>query len=337
MYRVVSLFAGIGGICLGFNSTILNGEQAAKVIWANEIDSHSCLTYQLNFGNNNLWQGDINEINEKIPFVDILTGGVPSEVFNSEGNHNGYDRTRKTLFGEFFRFIRDHKPRAVLLENVKDLLNHDNGNTLRIIKESLYEEGYIIAQHIFNSSEYGNVPQKRERIYLVGFLDLRVFDEYMRNPILPIELTRTIQDIIEPEERKDESFYFTSKSQYFDLLRKNVINSNELYNLPSIYMRENLNNSCPKLIEKMIAGGHNVPIVLDQHGIRKITPREALSLQGFPEAFLFPKGLALSHLYSQARNSATVPVVQRIAQNMVNALYYYDRINQSVSEYAHTE
>ena len=163
--KVASLFAGIGGICYGFK------QAGAKIVWANEIDRDACKTYRYNFGDSYLVEGDIKNIGPNdIPDIDILNGGFPCQAFSIAGYQKGFNDERGNLFFEIVRIIKVKKPRAILLENVKNLETHDNGNTFKVIKNELEKLGYHVHHKVLNTMDYGNVPQNRERIYIVGFL-----------------------------------------------------------------------------------------------------------------------------------------------------------------------
>ncbi len=246
MYTVGSLFAGIGGICSGF-------EQAgAKVIWANEIDKNACLTYKTNFKDVNLIQGDIMELDAKtLPKVDILVAGFPCQPFSIAGFQKGFNDERGNLFFDVLRFISDIKPKAFLLENVKNLASHDKGNTLKVIKECLKEEGYYIDYKIMNTCEYGGIPQNRERIYIVGFKEESDFCDFKFPE--KIELNKTILDIVNTNQEVDKKYYYNNAKCYNEL-KENMKNTDTLYQWRRIYVRENKNKLCPTLTANMGTG-----------------------------------------------------------------------------------
>lgn len=310
--RVASLFAGIGGICYGFM------QAGAQIVWANEIDKDACKTYRHNFGGEYLAEGDIKEVNpDDIPEIDILNGGFPCQAFSVAGYRKGFDDERGNLFFEITRILEYKRPKAILLENVKNLEGHDKGNTFRIIKEQLELLGYHVHHKVLNTMEYGNVPQNRERIYIVGFLSEEAYAnfEYPK----PVELTKTIHDIIDITEKKPLGLYYEN-SKYYPELVKTMTKKDTVYQWRRVYCRENKSNVCPTLTANMGTGGHNVPLILDNFGIRKLTPEECVGFQGFPEEFEFPKDISNASKYKQAGNSVSVPVIKRIAENMIKAL-----------------
>lgn len=315
-YTVGSLYAGIGGICLGFIKA------GAEILWANEYDEYACITYQKNF-NHNLFEKDIWKLSPRnLKKIDILTAGFPCQPFSLAGYQKGFEDERGNHFYRILYFLETMKPKAVFLENVKHLNGHDNGNTLSIITSELKKINYEVKIKIMNTSEYGNLPQNRERIFIVGFRNTRKgINPYIEKFKFPskTKLTRTIQRILE-KNAVEEKYYYREDKYNFNQLRDRVIDGNTFYQWRRIYVRENKNNLCPTLTANMGTGGHNVPIILDRNGIRKLTPRECFNFQGFPLKFKLPKEIPNSQLYKQAGNSVSIPVVRRIAKRIIKAL-----------------
>jgi DNA (cytosine-5)-methyltransferase 1 len=312
MYRVISLFAGIGGICLGFK------QAGAQVIWANEIDSAACVTYRTNLGSDYLVEGDIRKIEATtIPDFDILTAGFPCQAFSVAGYRKGFEDDRGNVFFEIVRILEEKKPAAILLENVKNLGSHDSGRTFRIILAELDRLGYKVKHKVLNTMEFGNIPQNRERIYIVGFQNQFSYDNFEFPE--KIDLSNSIGDLIDMSVHQSERYYYNN-SVYFDQLKSQINRQDTVYQWRRVYLRENKNNVCPTLTANMGTGGHNVPLILDNHGIRKLTPEECLKFQGFPEWFKYPENISHGSKYKQAGNSVSVPVVERIARNMIQSL-----------------
>ena len=209
-------------------------------------------------------------------------------------------------------------PDCFLLENVKNLRSHDNKNTYTVIVEYLMHRGYFIDDSVLDAMKHGNLPQTRERIFIVGFKDKSKLDQF--NFPEPIELKKTIHDIVNTKDKRPEYFYYRENHQYYPMLRESMKKKDTMYQWRRVYVRENKSNACPTLTANMGTGGHNVPLLTDDYGIRKLTPRETFLFQGFPEDFKLPENMARSHLYKQAGNSVPVPVVERIATNMLKAL-----------------
>lgn len=310
----ISLFAGIGGICMGFK------QAGVDIVWANDFDKKACETYRANF-DHTLIEGKIEDVKlENVPNADLVLFGFPCTSFSIAGYRKGFDDENSGhLFFEALRIIKHVKPKAFLLENVKNLVSHDKGKTFRIIQEALEDAGYHFRYQVLNGSEYGDVPQNRERIYVVGFKEKDYCDKFYFPE--PIPLTKTIHDITKPDEKKDEKYYYKEgKTKYYPMLFEAMNNKDTVYQLRRVYVRENKSNLCPTLTANMGTGGHNVPLILDDYGIRKLTPRECLLFQGFPKDFIIPEKMANSHLYKQAGNSVVVPIIKRIAKNIVSIL-----------------
>ncbi len=169
-----------------------------------------------------------------------------------------------------------------------------------------------------NACEYGNVPQNRERIYIVAFRDKEDYANF-KMP-LPIELTKTIRDVIDFDIKVDAKYYYTSdRCSFFDKLKEGMHNKDTVYQWRRVYVRENKSNLVPTLTANMGTGGHNVPLILTNNGeIRKLTPHECFNVQGFPKDFKLPDQ-ANGRLYKQAGNSVVVPVIKRIADSISTA------------------
>jgi DNA (cytosine-5)-methyltransferase 1 len=306
---VGGLFAGIGGIELGF-------KKAGFIIkWANEIDKNAAITYKKNH-KHKLFEKDLKELKtDEVEDIDILTGGFPCQAFSVAGYRKGFEDERGNVFFEILRFIDDKKPGIIFLENVKNLVGHDEGKTFIRIKNELQNRGYFLSHEVLNSSEYANIPQNRERIYIVGFKDENVYNNFKFPK--PKKLTKTINDLLEDE--ADEKFYYYN-SRYYPQLKAEMKNKDTIYQWRRKYVRENKSKMCPTLTANMGTGGHNVPLVIDKKDIRKLTPRECARFQGYDDNFILCKSLALSHLYKQIGNSVTVPVIEAIAKEIKKAL-----------------
>lgn len=318
-YKLGSLFAGIGGIDLGFLKA------GIPTAWANEIDTYCAKTFKLNHPKTNLIIGDICNLSAKdLDSVDILAGGFPCQPFSIAGYRKGFEDDRGNLFFQIIRLLKDFKrenrlPKVIFLENVKNLYNHNNGQTFKLVREELRKLGYFVTEKIINTCEYGNIPQNRERLYIVGFLD----EKLLRNFKWPtkIPLTNTLDTIIDWDKDVDKKYYYTESMKCYSLLAENIKNNHSIYQFRRVYIRENKSGVCPTLTANMGMGGHNVPLIKDAKGrIRKLTPRECLLLQGFPMDFKIPKDLCDSRVYKQVGNSVSVEVIYRIAKEIVRIL-----------------
>ena len=311
--RVAGFFTGVGGIELGF-------EQAGfEVIWSNEIDEKAGITFKAN-NNTHIVIDDICNINSKsVPDVDVIVGGFPCQAFSIAGYQKGFEDERGEIFFQLARIIKDKMPRIIFIENVKNLLGHDKGNTFKVIRETFESYGYNLKTMILNASEYGNIPQNRERIYIIGFRNEEDFNNF--RSIEPINLETKVTDIVDYNEKVEDKYYYTKDNcSFYDTLENEITRIDTLYQWRRIYVRENKSNLCPTLTANMGTGGHNVPLVLTKYGIRKLTPKECFLFQGYPKKFVLPKNIAQSHLYKQVGNSVVVPVINRLANEIMNAI-----------------
>lgn len=315
--KVASFFAGVGGIDLGFEQT-----GYFETVYANEFDSFPVKTYEANFPT----KVDVRDINivkaDEIPDFDVMIAGFPCQAFSIAGYRKGFEdeKGRGTLFFELIRIIRAKNPRIVFLENVKNLVAHDDGNTFKVILEALKDCGYYVSYKVLNAMEYGNVPQNRERIYIVAFKNKEASDRFSFPD--PIPLKTTLKDIIDYQFRVDEKYYYTEgkyKGNIYDLIKKEVNDENAIYQYRRVYVRKNKSGVVPTLTANQGEGGHNVCLVYTKYGIRKMTPKECFNTQGFPKDFKLPD-IADSKLYKQAGNSVCVSVINRIAEQILKAI-----------------
>ena len=310
--KTIDLFAGIGGIRKGFENT-----GRFETVYANDFELSCKLTYDLNFEGIKLDIKDINNIDiTTLPQYDFLLGGFPCQAFSIAGYRQGFNdqRGRGNLFFKVAEIIEKTEPIGFLLENVKNLENHDNGNTFKIILETLRKLGYYVDAKVLNSMTHGNVPQNRERIYIVGFRSKNHFNNF-RFPD-PIKLNINFRDLLEQE--VDQKYYYNNKP-LFEKIKDYAFTYDTVYQWRRQYIRSNKKGVCPTLTANMGTGGHNVPLIRDFKGIRKLTPLECARMQGFKD-IKFPNNLVDSKLYKQVGNSVTISVMERIAQNIVGAI-----------------
>lgn len=314
-FKFIDLFAGIGGFRIALQNV------GGKCVYTSEWNDAAKITYQANFGE--VPFGDITKDVTKnyIPKeFDILCAGFPCQAFSIAGYQKGFHDTRGTLFFDLEKIIETRRPKVVFLENVKNLVSHDKGNTFKIILEILEEKlGYKAYTKVLNSATHANVPQNRERIFIVAFDPKQVKNHIDFKFPEAIPLTRTIHDILE-KGKQAENLYYNKDHQYYPELIKTMTSKDTIYQWRRVYVRENKSNVCPTLTANMGAGGHNVPLVLDDYGIRKLTPKECFAFQGYPvEKYILPN-IANSKLYMQAGNSVTTPLIERIANQIINIL-----------------
>ena len=314
-FKFIDLFAGIGGFRIAMQNV------GGKCIYTSEWNTDAQKTYRTNFGE--VPFGDITkeEIKNYIPHnFDILCAGFPCQAFSIAGYQKGFHDTRGTLFFDLEKIIETKRPKVVFLENVKNLVSHDNGNTFKIILEILENKlGYKAYTKVLNSATHANIPQNRERIFIVAFDEKQVQNHHLFRFPEPIKLTKKIHDILDTGKQED-NFYYKSDHPYYPELAKTMQVKDTIYQWRRVYVRENKNKLCPTLTANMGSGGHNVPLIIDDFGIRKLTPKECFAFQGYPmDKYKLPK-IANSKLYMQAGNSVTTTLIERIAKQIIHVL-----------------
>jgi DNA (cytosine-5)-methyltransferase 1 len=308
--KMIDLFAGTGAFTNAFEKT-----GKVQCVFSNDMVEWSKKIYDENF-NHKLTLGNLNDIKvELIPNHDILTGGFPCQPFSIAGKQEGFQDERSNVFWKILSIIDKHNPSCVILENVKNLVSHDEGKTFEIIKTNLMDRGYHIRFKVLDTSEITGIPQHRERIYIVCIKSKEVFDKFTLD--FPKITKASISSLLEPV--VDDKYYYTDKSSTWDLVKSSVIKKDTVYQYRRVYVRENKSNECPTLTANMGGGGHNVPLILDDKGIRKLTPRECFNFQGFPASYKLPN-ISDTNLYKLAGNAVSVPVVELIAKRLIPLL-----------------
>lgn len=306
-YKMIDLFAGIGGTRLGFYQT-----GKTQVVFSSEIDKFAIKTYSANYGETP--SGDITKIDAKdVPNHDILVGGFPCQAFSQAGLKKGFEDTRGTLFFEIARILKEKQPKAFLLENVKNLTLHDNGRTFEVIKATLRELGYEIYPMLFKAKDFG-VPQNRERIYIVGFNKEKVSNYKDFKAPTPSKKNICVGDILE---EKVDSKYTISDQLWEGHKRRKVENKEKgkgfgysLFNENSPYTNT--------ISARYYKDGSEILIEQKGQNPRKLTPRECARLQGFPEEYIIP--VSDTQAYKEFGNSVAVPVIHAIAEQIIKVL-----------------
>ena len=309
--KVCSLFAGIGGIDLAF------AQAGFEIVWANEIDKDACKTYRHNFPDTILSECDIRKIKaSSIPDFNILTAGFPCQSFSVCGNKKGFEDERGNLFFEIMRFADEKKPEVIFLENVANLTEHDNGKTFNRIHNELSERNYYIRYNIADAFNYG-IPQHRTRTYIVAFKDFEMCNRFK----FPEEQTlkNHIFDIIDRSKKADEKFYIDENSSQYRKLKKAITDENQIYRFSDYGIQKSKDGISFTLKANMGTWYNRVTIIKDDFGIRTITPKECLALQGFPESFDFPN-IPMKSMYKQCGNTVVVPIVYEIANRIKNVI-----------------
>ena len=309
--KLGSLFAGIGGIELGFEQV------GFDVAWANEIDTDACKTYQFNFPKTRLIKSDIRKVNfSELEKVDIITAGFPCQSFSVCGKGKGFSDERGNLFFEIMRAVDILRPQIIFLENVANLTEHDGGKTFNVIHNELVSRDYIIRYLIADACDYG-IPQHRTRTYIIAFRDFAksvLFDFPQKQ-----QLQKHIFDVIDKSIKVDKSFYLDCNSRQYCKMKQSIDDNNQIYRFSDYGIQKSKDGICFTLKANMGTWYNRVPIIRDDFGIRKITPNECLALQGFPKDFSFPE-IPINSTYKQCGNSVVVPLIRQIAENIIKAL-----------------
>lgn len=301
-FRFIDLFAGIGGIRIPF------GELGGKCVFSSEWDAAAVRTYAANFGE--VPFGDITKIEAGfIPPHDVLLAGFPCQAFSIMGKMNGFADTRGTMFFEVARILAHHHPKAILLENVKQLVGHDHGKTFKVVLETLDGLGYHVKWKVLNALDFG-LPQKRERVIIVGFLDGKKCD--MFNFDFP-KTAYNLASILEPDDKVDTSL--VASDTILEKRRRSVEGKDVFY--PSIWHENKSGNISvlPYACALRTGASYNYLLV---NGVRRPTSRELLRLQGFPEKYSIV--VPHSEVRRQTGNSVAVPMIRAVAKKLISLL-----------------
>ena len=350
--RLVSLFSGIGGFEQGFKKSKMNFE----LVFSSEIDKYATMTYSYNFPINTM-HGDIKTINEcDIPDHDLLCGGFPCQSFSVAGKQKGFNDIRGTLFFDVVRIIKAKKPQSIYIENVKNSISHDNGNTIKTILKNISDCDYTFDITVINSNEAG-VPQSRERTYIVGILNYKTekFSDDKRNSTITtikkwannnklktmnffntIEMHNKktyIKNIL--EENVDKKYYLNSDKvkKYISELHKNALSKkNDNRIIKEFTIPRDIHNDLDRqrrvysiygISPTLLARSDSPKIIFEENDtycIRKLTPLETLRIQGFDNKFtdnIQRNGMSDTQLYKQSGNAVSPPVITEIINNLM--------------------
>ena len=310
---VGSLFAGIGGIDAGF-------ERAGfSITWAIERDPICFATYENSFPRTQLIRSDIQYVHtHSLPKADILLAGFPCQPFSIAGKQRGFDDRRGNCFYEICRFVSVHRPRFVFLENVANLLNHDGGKTFQEIFHSFAEMDYSVRYRILRASEYGGIPQIRDRVYIIAFREQADCDRFQ----FPerIGLSCSIEDVLKRKQEKKTIYYYSKEDEFYQFAERIVVRNDSIYRVYHSSIKMTHNHMCPTLTASMGLYDNQVPLVIDDYGLRKLTVSECLAFQGFSEKFRFARSTSLKDAYKMVGNSVCVPVIDRLATQIARVL-----------------
>lgn len=307
-FKVIDLFAGIGGMRLGFQ------QAGFDIVYSNDVDHYACHTYRTNFGD--IDEKDIRLVDPlTVPKFDVLVGGFPCQPFSMIGKRDGLKDPRGQLFNEVIKFLKIKKPEAFVLENVRHLLKHNKGETYALIKSELEKagDGYTVVEKVLDSKNYG-VPQHRERIYIVG---LKKNHTDFKFPEFERDTENKLKNIL--EEKVSEKYYLSQK-YYKGLMshKKRHADKGSGFGC-EILDPEGVSNT---LVCGSMGRERNLiqdkPVPKNKWGVRKLTERECARLQGFPDWFKIP--VSTTQAYKQFGNSVSVPVIKEIAKALKKTL-----------------
>ncbi len=300
--KVGTLFSGIGA----FEQALKKLNIEHEIIFACDIDKFAKQSYLANYETKhfieNITKFDTSIIEDEL---DIIVGGSPCQSFSVAGKRLGFEDTRGTLFFEFARVVKELKPKMFIYENVKGLLSHDKGNTWETIKNVFDDLGYKYSYQVLNSKDYG-IPQSRNRIFVVGFLDHNVDFKFPQKQELKLKVKDLLETAVAPK------FYY--KKDY-GITNANINTIRKRNSVERGDNREHKSGLCPTLTASMGMGGNNVPVILDNGKLRKFTPRECLRLMGFPDDF--KQVVSDSQMYKQCGNSIVVNVLEEILKEII--------------------
>lgn len=332
-YTVASLFAGMGAFCKAFR------DQGFEVLWANEVDRFAAMTYRENFRGTELFEKSIEELSviaDHLRSVDVMTAGFPCQPFSVAGSKAGFADSRGKLFFEIIRLLSEmgpNRPKILLLENVPHLLKHDRGRTFAKIVQEIQQAGYWflpgLNHQILDTRVHTDIPQQRERLYMAALS----WDHFKSNcfefPAPIATPPRDVRDVLDLDAKAEDWCYFNEDSKYLDMFVKKMAEGrgDGVYVLRRHYVREIKREMVPTLTAHMGEGGHNIPVIRDDWGVRKLTVQECLRLQGLDEdtGFRFPSDVSRSQQYKQIGNAVTVPLVRLLAAECRRQLDFLEK------------
>jgi DNA (cytosine-5)-methyltransferase 1 len=315
--KFVDLFAGIGGFRIALEKFSL------KCVFSSEYNKYAQETYTANF--NEIPHGDITQINSgRIPKHDILCAGFPCQAFSISGKRLGFNDTRGTLFFEIARIVKYHQPKVLFLENVKNLIQHDQGKTLKVIEKTLEELGYSVFHKVLNAGDFG-VPTARQRVYILGFRnDLSVTDFDFPKPKLK---NVSLKQFLDSNEKTID--YIINRTDIF--FKTKELNSNMFGDYPQRPIQIGIINKGGQGERIYHPEGHAITFSANGGGvasktgaylindkIRKLSPRECAGIMGFPKDFIIP--VSDAQAYKQFGNSVAIPVVEAIFEKVLQTI-----------------
>ena len=317
--RCGALFAGIGGFCEGFTAAGL------PTAWAVENDEHAAATYAHNHLGVRLIRKSVAEVSveaDRLDPVDVLHAGFPCQSFSQAGERRGFEDPRGRLFFEIIRLIREfgeHKPAVLVLENAPFLRYGEGGAWFLTLQHEIQRAGYWF--RLENSRELSaydltELPQQRTRLFMVALSTQHFRNGRFDFPNAKDETSKDLSRYINFEHQVEPEYYLSRGNRYFGMISEAVTDRSCVYQLRKYEVRPKEPGICPTLTANMGLGGHNVPFIMNGHGLRKLTEDECLRLQGFPSAFVFPAKVPRARRYMQAGNAVAVPVARLLAERV---------------------
>ncbi|MBM7326594.1 DNA cytosine methyltransferase [Agrobacterium sp. S2] len=318
-----ALFSGIGGFCLGFE------QSGFETAWAVELDKSAAETYRHNLPHVRLIEKSVEDINvdlDGLEPVDILHAGFPCQSFSQAGERKGFNDPRGRLFFEIIRIIEqfgDKKPKVLVLENAPFLRYGEGGAWFLEIQRAIQKAGYWFrpenAQEL-SAFDLTELPQQRTRLFMVA-LSMDHFNSGRFDFPATINVhKKSLERYINFEKSVDKEYYLDQENRYFKMISDAVTGEKRLYQLRKYEVRAKEPGVCPTLTANMGLGGHNVPFIMNGHGLRKLTEQECLRLQGFPEDYSFPEVVPRAKRYKQVGNAIAVPVARLLAEHVKQKL-----------------
>lgn len=320
------LFAAIGGFAKAFQ------QSGASVLWANEKDRFARDTFVANFPKVRHIHKPIEDVTvagDKLEPVDVITAGFPCQPFSAAGEKRGFeDKERGMVFLDIIRLLAEFgkkKPKVLLLENVQYFRNHDSGRTFKRVQAEVQKAGYWFTDRnavVLNTAVHTDIPQNRDRLFMAAYSCDHFPSNTFEFPKPFAGKMRPVSSFLDRNRKQDDRYYFKPGSQYYPLFVEAMEKGDpdSVYQLRRNYVRENMSGECFTLMANMGDGGHNVPVIKDRWGIRKLTPRECARFQGYDDGFRFPEHLSHAQLGKQIGNSVTVPLVKLLADRCVAAV-----------------
>lgn len=301
-FTFIDLFAGMGGIRIPFE------ELGGKCVFTSEFDKFAQDTYAENFAE--MPHGDITKIDTKeIPSFDILLAGFPCQPFSNAGLKKGFEDTRGTLFFDIARIVKHHKPKVLFLENVKGFRSHNKGNTFKTLKSTLEDLGYKVFTEVLNAKDFG-VPQNRERIYIIAFANNDIDFKHPK----PTNKKVNVGDIL--DKKVDDKYTISDKLWAGHQRRKKE--HRKKGNGFGYSLFDNNSEYTSTMSARYYKDGSEILIKQKNKNPRKLTPKESLRLQGYPDDYVFP--VSDTQAYRQCGNSVAVPVIREVAKKILKVV-----------------